>query len=54
MIVNEINFNEINPDNKVEEICKLISLDLEKIVQKYPEQYFWFHRKWPKKIYKKS
>ena len=54
MIVNELNIDEINPENKVEEICKLISLDLEKIVRKYPEQYFWFHRKWPKKIYKKS
>lgn len=53
MIVNELNIDEINPENKVEEICKLISLDLEKIVRKYPEQYFWFHRKWPKKIYKK-
>ena len=39
-------------ENKVEDICKLISLDLEEIVSEYPEQYFWFHRKWPKKIYK--
>jgi len=48
----DINLGQIEPENKVEEICKLIALDLENIVRKYPEQYFWFHRKWPKKIYK--
>ena len=24
---------------------------LEKIILKYPEQYFWFHKKWDKNIY---
>ena len=46
-------FEQIESKNKVEEICKLIASDLENIIRKYPEQYFWFHRKWPKKIYKK-
>ena len=26
---------------------------LEEKIKEYPSQYFWFHRKWPKKIYKK-
>ena len=46
-------FEQIESKNKVKEICKLIASDLENIIRKYPEQYFWFHRKWPKKIYKK-
>ena len=25
---------------------------LEDEIKKYPEQYFWFHKKWNKKIYK--
>jgi len=27
---------------------------LEKVVTQYPEQYFWFHRKWNRSIYEKS
>ena len=37
------------PDNKQEAVRVINELyisDLEKIIQKYPEQYFWFHRKW--------
>ncbi len=49
----ENNFEQIESKNRVKEICELISLDLENIIRKYPEQYFWFHRKWPKKIYTK-
>ena len=40
--------------DEILEISKLISEDLERMVKKYPEQYFWFHRKWPKKIYNNS
>ena len=36
----------------VKEVNKLyINMLLDKI-NKHPEQYFWFHRKWNKKIYK--
>jgi len=45
---------DFESDDKILEISKLISNDLEKMVKKYPEQYFWFHRKWPKKIYNNS
>lgn len=38
----------------VGKICKFIVRDLETIIRKYPEQYFWFHRKWPKGIYKNN
>ena len=38
----------------VGKICKFIVRDLETIIRKYPEQYFWFHRKWPKEIYKNN
>ncbi len=41
-----------NTNDKLFDISRIISEDLEKIVTLYPEQYFWFHRKWPKKIYK--
>ena len=53
MIINKIdlNYSGNGSDDEIAEICKLISNDLEKIVEKYPEQYFWFHRKWLKNIY---
>ena len=34
------------------EINTIYSKMLEDIIMKYPEQYFWFHKKWDKEIYK--
>ena len=34
------------------EINKIYSKMLEDIIIEYPEQYFWFHKKWDKGIYK--
>jgi len=34
------------------EINTIYSKMLEDIIKKYPEQYFWFHKKWDKRIYK--
>ena len=34
------------------EINKIYSKMLEDIIKEYPEQYFWFHKKWDKGIYK--
>ena len=41
-----------NSDNAIMEINHRFTKVLEEIVKKYPEQYFWFHKKWNKKIYK--
>ncbi len=39
---------EISDDTQeaVEEITKMISQELQKVVEKHPEQYFWMHRRW--------
>jgi KDO2-lipid IV(A) lauroyltransferase len=34
------------------EINTIYSKMLEDIIKRYPEQYFWFHKKWDKEIYK--
>jgi len=51
----EINLSSIS--NEKEEaiiaINTLYSVLLEKEVREYPEQYFWFHRKWKKSTYNK-
>jgi len=42
--------------NNIDEAVKIINqkytMLLEQKIREYPNQYFWFHRKWPKKIYK--
>ena len=42
--------------NNIDEAVKIINqkytMLLEQKIREYPSQYFWFHRKWPKKIYK--
>ena len=43
--------NEIGKDSSENNICSIFSKDLESFVRKYPEQYFWFHRRWKKNIY---
>ena len=40
------------PEEKIHIINQLYNMELENIIRKYPEQYFWFHRKWDKKKYK--
>lgn len=39
-------------EEKIVEIMQRISWDLERKVQQNPHQYFWFHRKWSKRLYK--
>ena len=43
----------INDDknNLIYNVNSCFSNLLEEEIKKYPEQYFWFHRKWPKNIY---
>ena len=54
----EFNLKEIKMKNIPEQIDDLVikvntmySNMLEEEIKKYPEQYFWFHRKWDRKIY---
>ena len=50
----EMNLSSI-PNEKEDAIIAIntqYSKLLENEVRKYPEQYFWFHRKWKKSIYK--
>ncbi|MEC7856051.1 MAG: hypothetical protein VYC61_04860 [Candidatus Neomarinimicrobiota bacterium] len=32
--------------NTIKDIIQEYTLTLERIIQKYPEQYFWFHNRW--------
>lgn len=55
-----LNYKKITLKNKSEqkqdiivELNTIYSKMLEDIILKYPEQYFWFHKKWDKKIYNK-
>ena len=43
-----------NPNDIIEEINIRFTKILEKTVKEYPEQYFWFHRKWSRTIYEKK
>ena len=47
---------DILNENDIKSLCINVntkySLLLEEEIKKYPEQYFWFHKKWDKKIYK--
>jgi len=38
-------------DDAIVEINQRFTKHLEEIIREYPEQYFWFHRKWNRKIY---
>ena len=44
------NINE-QKDNLIVKINEIYAKHLEKEIIKYPEQYFWFHKKWDKRIY---
>ena len=39
-------------DDAIVEINQRFTKVLEEIVREYPEQYFWFHRKWNREMYK--
>ena len=43
--------NREQKNNLIVEINTIYSKMLENIITKYPEQYFWFHKKWDKGIY---
>ena len=45
-----IHFKTINTDNKsIQHITQEYTSHLESYVKKYPDQYFWFHRRWKTK-----
>ncbi len=49
----KLDFESI-PDNKEDAVLEIhtkYSQLLENEIKKHPEQYFWFHRKWPKNLY---
>jgi KDO2-lipid IV(A) lauroyltransferase len=45
---------KIAPDATVESITQLYTSLLEEYVRRYPEQYFWFHRRWKTKLRTKN
>ena len=54
----ELKIRNLNIEKKIEQkdelviqINRLYIKKLEEIITKYPEQYFWFHKKWGKSIY---
>ena len=44
----DVNFKEINPNNNlsIDEVVQAYTSEIERAVQKNPEQYFWFHKRW--------
>ena len=55
----KLSFNEMDLTNlsneselAITELNQRFTNFLEDLVKKYPEQYFWFHRKWNKSVYK--
>jgi len=44
-------YNIEQKDELIVKVCELYVRKLEKIIIQYPEQYFWFHKKWDKDIY---
>lgn len=48
----KIETNKNSKKNYITEINQLFNNELEKIVRKYPEQYFWFHKRFDRKFYK--
>ena len=54
LTLKKIDENIINDDKNdlIYNVNQYFSSLLEEEIKKYPEQYFWFHKKWDKKIYK--
>ena len=53
LCLREMDLSEIpkDKDNAIKAINSYFTSELEKNIIKYPEQYFWFHRKWEKAQY---
>ncbi|MAQ43343.1 MAG: hypothetical protein CMG25_02505 [Candidatus Marinimicrobia bacterium] len=53
VFVEEIKINNTNKNEEeiIEEINSLYANILTNKIKQYPHQYFWFHKKWSKKIY---
>ena len=52
----ELNLEKLSQDSTkaIVEINQRFTSLLEKVVRQYPEQYFWFHRKWNRNMYEKN
>ena len=52
--VKEIKLNKTynSEDEVIDEIVRVYANDLSLKIRQHPEQYFWFHKKWNKMIYK--
>lgn len=50
----ELKINKIKTSKKnyIEKVNQIYNDELENIVKKYPEQYFWFHKRFDRKFYK--
>jgi len=50
----ELDLEELpeNSNDRIVEINQRFTKVLEETVREYPEQYFWFHRKWNREMYK--
>ena len=44
-------FKDDSKNQKISDINEAYNKELESSIIKYPEQYFWFHKKWDKKYY---
>ncbi len=38
--------NSLNRDEDIERMTKIIMKDFDALIRKYPDQYFWFNKKW--------
>ena len=47
-----IESNNQSNDEQIININQYYNDELENIIKKYPEQYFWFHKRWDRKLYK--
>ena len=47
----KIKNNSEQKEDIIIEVNRVYSNMLENIIRKYPEQYFWFHKKWDKNLY---
>ena len=46
-----VEFDEGTNEEKINIINQNYNIELEKMVRDYPNQYFWFHRRFPRSIY---
>ena len=48
----DVNFENRLNENLFIKFNTVYSETLEEMIRKYPEQYFWFHKKWDRTIYR--